>query len=133
MKHGPSIKSLRSVFFVFLHRPETSSSFPRGSRHPCGQMISRTVLAFLRLNGLIIHVHVVLDRRNVLVAKQFLEAEWIIAQHQVANGKSMAQDMGTDALVSNPCSFADPLEKQLNPIFCQWGPRFRKKEMSLTR
>ena len=78
-------------------------------------MISRTVLAFLFLNGLIVHVHIrVLDRGDVFVPKQFLEAEWIIAERQVANGKGMAQDLWTDVLVGDPSTFAERTLTSLN-------------------
>ena len=62
-------------------------------------MIARTIFAFLLLDRRIIHVHIELDRRHILVPQEFLQAKGIIAQHQVANGKRMAKDVRTDAFL----------------------------------
>src|SRR5579875_3123802 len=57
------------------------------SRHACGEMIARTVFAFLLLKDGIIHMDVVEDRAQILMAQQFLEAERIAALDQVIHGK----------------------------------------------
>ncbi len=71
-------------------------------------MIAWAVLVLLRLDGLVVHVHVVLDRRHIFMAQQFLQAERVMAQHQVADGKRMPEDMRADAF-----------EEQRDPIFGQ--------------
>ena len=75
-------------------------------RHARRQVISGTVLALLILNGRVVHVHVVLDRRHILMPQQFLQAKRVIAQHQVAHREGMPQDMRADALVGDPGSLA---------------------------
>ena len=58
-------KFLLLIIPVFYLKP-FPSCLPR-SWHPRWQVISRAVLALLLLNGLVIHVHVVLDRGHVLM------------------------------------------------------------------
>ena len=82
-------------------------------------MIARTILALLRLDRLIVHVHVVLDRRHILMPQQFLQAKGVIAQHQVANGEGMAKNVRADALIGDARSFTDALEEQRDPILRQ--------------
>lgn len=47
--------------------------------HPHREMITGAVLALLGLDGLIVHVHVILDGRHILMSQQFLEAKGVIA------------------------------------------------------
>jgi len=75
-------------------------------------MITGAVLAFLRLDGLVVHVHIILDGSHILVSQQFLQAEGVIAQHQVANGERMTQDVGADAFISDPGAFAQARKEQ---------------------
>ena len=46
-------------------RPKSSPPGFPGSWHACRQMITGAVLALLRLDGLVVHMHVVLHRRHV--------------------------------------------------------------------
>jgi hypothetical protein len=62
-------------------------------------MITGTVLALLGLDRLIVHVHVGLHRRHILVSEELLQTKWIIAQHQVTNGEGVTENVGTDALL----------------------------------
>src|SRR2546429_4822843 len=87
-----------------------------GSRHAGWQMISRTILALLGLDGLVVHMHVVLDRGHVLMPKQFLQTEGVVAQDQITNGKGMAKDVRTDALVGDASPFAQTSEEQGDAI-----------------
>ena len=73
-------------------------------------MITGTVLALLGLDGLVVHMHVVLDGRHVLVSQQLLQAEGVVAQHQVANGKRVAQNVRADALAGDARALPDALE-----------------------
>src|SRR5579885_3803410 len=86
------------------------------SRHACGDMIARTVFAFLLLKDGIIHMDVVEDRAQILMAQQFLEAERIAALDQVIHGKGVPQDVRTHAFARDPRSFSEPLEKPPHPI-----------------
>jgi len=79
-------------------------------------MVARAVLALLGLDRLIVHVHVVLDGRHILMPQQFLEAKGVIAQHQVADGEGMAEDVRADALAGDARSFTDALEEQRDPF-----------------
>ena len=94
-------------------------------------MIARTVLALLRLDRLIVHVHVVFDRRHILMPQQFLQAKGVIAQHQVANGEGMAEDVGADALAGDTRSLPDALEEQRDPVLGERQARLREEEVVL--
>src|SRR5258708_5880562 len=85
-------------------------------RHARWKMIARAVLALLRLDRLIVHVHVVLHRLHILVPEQFLKTKGVIAQHQVADRKRMTKDVRADTLARDPCALADPFEEQGNAI-----------------
>ncbi len=69
---------------------------------PGGQVITGAILPLLRLDGLVIHVHVVLHRGHVFMSQQFLEAERVVAQHQVTDGERMTENVGTHALSEMP-------------------------------
>ena len=101
-------------------------------RHARRQMISRTVLALLILNGRVVHVHVVLDRRHILMPQQFLQAKRVIAQYQVAHREGMPQDMRADALVGDPGSLAKTREEHLYPILGERRARLREKHVLFT-
>src|SRR5437016_1901227 len=94
-------------------------------------MIARTILALQRLNRLIVHVLVVLDRRHILMPQQFLEAKGVIAQHQGANDEGMAKNVRADALVGDACSFTDALEEQRDSILGERQARLREKQVVL--
>jgi hypothetical protein len=94
-------------------------------------MIARAILALLRLDRLIVHVHVVLDRRHILMPQQFLEAKWVIAQHQVANGEGMAKNVWADALIGDACSFTDALEEECHPILGERQARLGEEQVVL--
>ena len=79
-------------------------------RHTRRQVIARAVLALLRLDRLVVHVHVVLDGGHILMPQQFLQAKGIVAQHQVAHSKGMPENVGTDTLVGDPRPFANAFE-----------------------
>ena len=74
-------------------------------------MTSWTIFSLLCLDCLIIHMHVIFYRGHILMPQQLLETEGIIAQDEVANGKSMAKNVGTDTLVGDPCPFAQTSEE----------------------
>src|SRR5207248_2122847 len=76
------------------------SRLPR-PRHAGRQMIPGTVLALLLLNIVVVHAHVELDGGHVLVPKQFLQAERVVARLQVADGEGVPQDVRADALVGD--------------------------------
>jgi len=92
--------------------------------HAGGQMISRAVLALLVLPGLILHVHVIQHRCEILVAQQLLERKWIIAQDEASHRKGVPEDVGADALIRDPCSQPHPLHQQTDPIFRHWSSVF---------
>ena len=94
-------------------------------------MIARTVLALLRLDRLVVHMHVVLDRRHILMPQQLLETKGIIAQHQVANGERMAKNVRADALVGDAHSLSDALEEQRNPILGERQARLGEEQVVL--
>ncbi len=79
----------------------------------------------------VVHMHVVLDGRHVLMSQQFLQTEGIVAQYQVADGKGMAENVRTDALVSDPRTLSDAFEEQGHPVLGQWQARLRKEEVIL--
>ena len=92
-------------------------------------MISRTILALLGLDGLVVHMHVVLDSGHVFMPEQFLETEGIIAQDQIANGKGMAEDVRANTLVGDACPFAQTSKELCHAISRQWQTRLREKEV----
>src|SRR5215470_15169205 len=55
--------------------PGLKSPSPRlpGPGHACGQVISRTILALLLLDGLVVHMHVVLHGGLILVPQQLVQ------------------------------------------------------------
>ena len=92
--HNPAPR--RSLFVLLCALspcPVAASARLPGPRHARGQVITWAVLALLGLDGLVVHVHIVVDGGHVLVAQQFLQAEGVIAQHQVADGERVAQDV----------------------------------------
>src|SRR5690242_5337988 len=114
-RHVPSPCSVSSLF-PFLPPSEASPpGFPR-TWHARWTMIARTVLALLRLDGLIVHVHVVLDRRHIIMPQQLLQAKRVITQHQVPHRKGMPQDMRADALVGDARSLAKTREEHFYAI-----------------
>src|SRR5579883_811064 len=92
---------LRGTLFLRAPGPESSASRLFWSGHAGRQMVSRTVFALLRLNGLIVHMHIHLDCGHILMPQQFLEAKRIIAQHQITNGECMAEDMRANSFASD--------------------------------
>ena len=94
-------------------------------------MIAWAVLALLGLDRLVVHVHIVLDGRHVLMPQQFLQAKGIIAQHQVANCEGMAENVRADALLCNPCTFSNACKEQRDAIDRQRTTRLSQKEMIL--
>ena len=76
-------------------------------------------------------MHVVLDRRHILMPQQFLQAKGVIAQHQVADGEGMAENVRADALLCNPRTFANACKEQRDAIDRQWTTRLSQKEMVL--
>ena len=70
-------------------------------------MIARAILPLLLLNVFIIHVHIELHRCHIFMSQQFLEAEGIFAEFEVANGKCVAEDVWTDTLARDPCSLLE--------------------------
>ncbi len=110
---GSRFVTRRSLLALLLTLPPgpvaAASRFSR-PWHACGQMVARAVLTLLCLDGLIVHMHVVLDGRHVLMSQQFLQTEGIVAQYQVADRKGMTEDVRADALVSDPCTLADAFE-----------------------
>src|SRR5215467_9093295 len=99
--------------------------------HMLWQVVSGAVLALLRLDGLIVHVHVVLDGGHVLVTQQLLQAEGIVAQHQVADSERVAQNVRADAFASDTGALSDALEEQCHPVFCERGARLGEEEVVL--
>jgi len=95
-------------------------------------MITGAVLALLRLNGLVIHMHIVLHRRHVLVSQQLLQAEGVVAQYQVADGEGMTEDVGIDAFVRNPGAFTQARKEQGHSVLGERGARFGEKQVILT-
>ena len=93
------------------------------TRHSCGQVIAGTVFAFLLLNGGIIHMHIVLDGGYIIVSQQYLQAERIIAQHEVAHGEGMTQNVRTDAFAGDASPLAKAGEQHLHAIFRERGAR----------
>ena len=83
-------------------------------------MVSWTIFALLRLDGLVIHMHVILDGGHIFMPQEFLEAKGVIAQDQIANGKGMAKDVRTNALVGDPCAFAQTSKELRHAIPGQW-------------
>src|SRR5260370_4451695 len=65
-------------------------------RHARWKMIASAVLALLRLNRLIVHVHVVLHRLHILVPEQFLTTKSVIAQNQLAERRRIATHVPAD-------------------------------------
>ncbi len=96
-------------------------------------MIARAILSLLCLNGLIIHMHIIFDRGHILMSEQFLQAERIVAQNEVADRKCMAKNVGTDPFPCDACSFFQAGEQQGHTIFRQWSPRFCKEQMILSK
>ena len=70
-------------------------------------MIPRAILPLLFLNVFIIHVHVQLHRCHIFMTQQFLQAEGVLAEFQVANGKGVTEDVWTDALARDARSFLE--------------------------
>ena len=96
------------------------------------QVISRAVLALLRLDCLVVHVHVVLHSAHILVTQQFLQAERIIAQHQVADREGVPEDVRTDALVRDPGSLANARKQQRHAIDGQRHAGLGEKQVILS-
>jgi hypothetical protein len=92
-------------------------------------VIAWAVLALLGLDRLIVHVHVVLDGRHVLMPQQFLQTKGIIAQHQVANSKGMAENVRADALLCDPSTFANACKEQRDAIDRKLATCLSQKEM----
>jgi hypothetical protein len=71
-KQAPSPYSVSSLFPLLLcsEAPPPDLLWPWHAR---GKMIARAILALLRLDRLIVHVHVVLHRLHILVPEQFLQ------------------------------------------------------------
>ena len=67
----------------------------------CREMIARAVLPLLRLNSLIVHMHIELHRRHILMPKQILQAERIVAQNEVADRKRVTKNVWTDPFPRN--------------------------------
>jgi hypothetical protein len=63
------------------------------------------------------------------MSQQLLETEGIIAQDEVANGKGMAKNVGTDTLVGDPCPFAKTGEELRHTVSRQWQTGLREKEV----
>ncbi len=70
--------------------------------------MARTELAFLLLDILVTHMHVVLHGRHILMAQQLLQAERSAAQLQVADGKGVAEAVRIDPFIRDPCSLLQP-------------------------
>ncbi len=89
-------------------------------------MIAWTKFPFLRLNVGIVQVHIMLHRPHILMAQDFLKTKDVATQHEIADSKGMAEDMGTDTPISQPGPLAQALEQHLYtvegkrlPGFCQ--------------
>jgi len=92
-------------------------------------MIARAILALLGLDGLIIHMHIVLDGGHVLVPQQFLQAKGIVAEHQVADGEGMPEDVRTDAFPRHPRTLADASEEECHPVLGQRQARLGEEQV----
>jgi hypothetical protein len=124
-------RSLLALLLTLPPGPVAAASRFSWPWHACGQMVARAVLTLLRLDGLIVHMHVVLDGRHVLMSQQFLQTEGIVAQYQVADRKGMTEDVRADALVSDPCTLADAFEEQGHPVPGQRQACFGEDEVVL--
>jgi hypothetical protein len=123
------------LFFVLLCARSSgpvaaSARLPR-SWHARGQVIARAELALLLLDGGVIHVHVVLHGRHVLVAQQFLETKGVVAQHQVARREGVAQDVRADALAADAGPLANAGEEHFHPVLGERGARLGQEEVIL--
>src|SRR5579872_1229378 len=83
------------------------------TRHTCWQVVAGTVFALLFLNSGIIHMHVVFYGRHIIVSQQFLQAERVVARHEVAHGEGMAQNVRTDAFAGDARAFAKACKQHL--------------------
>ena len=116
---------VRSSWFLIPHtslfpfRLKSSTPGFSWARHARWQVIPRAVLAFLCLDRLIIHVHVVLHSGHVLMAQQLLQAKRVVPQDQVAYGERMTENVRADALVRDASTLTNTLEEQADAIFRQ--------------
>ncbi len=87
-------------------------------------MIAWTVLALLRLDGSIVHLHIIFDRCHVLMSKKLLQAERIIPKRQIASGKGVPEDVWTDAFARHPCPFLETRKQERHAILGEGLPGF---------
>ena len=76
-------------------------------------MVAGADLALLHLNMDIVEVHIVADRLHVLVPRQLLQGERIPAQHQVADGEGVAEDVRRDTPIREPAVPLQPTDHLL--------------------
>ena len=91
-------------FVLVPFSPQVFRSEISWPRHPGGDMIARTVFALLLLQHSIIHMNVIEHGVEIFMPQQLLQAEGIIAFHQIVHGERVAQNMRADALASYACT-----------------------------
>src|SRR6266516_127058 len=123
--------SSRTCLLPSLSGLKASLSGLLWSRHTGRQMIARTILPFLLLDQLIIHMHIEANGRQVLVPQKLLKAKGIIAEHKVAQSKRMTKDVRTDAFVGNACTLTNALEEQAHAIGRERQSRLGEKHVDL--
>ena len=68
-------------------------------------------------------------RREIFMAQQLLQAEWVVALDEVVHGKRVSKDMWTDALPGDPRAFFEPLEEHFHAILRQGLARLGEKDV----
>src|SRR5690242_9035770 len=70
--------------------------------HTGRDVVARAIFPLLFLKHCIVHMDVVEHRREIFMAQQLLQAEWVVALDEVVHGKRVSKDMWTDALPGDP-------------------------------
>src|SRR5262249_51932661 len=97
-----------------LFRPNALASGLSRPRHAGWNVIARTIFAFLFLKHRIVHMDVVEYRRQIFMAQQLLQAEWIVALDEVIHGKRVPENVRANALALNISAFFESLEQHLH-------------------
>src|SRR5258708_5196599 len=92
-------------------------------------MVAGAKFALLTLDGLVIHAHIDLHRRHILMSEQFLQAEWIAPVDQITDRESMPQNVRTHPLAGNSGTVLETSKELRHPIFGERKTRFREKNV----
>jgi hypothetical protein len=95
-----------------------------GSRAKAFFLLSSSDLSGLVLrlvvHQLVIPAQILPDRSHSLIAQQFLQTSWVSSNLEIPERKAVAQDLGSDGGVTDPCSCTEPSKHHGHAVPGEW-------------